>query len=69
MSLVICVGGINIYNGRVGGWERREWCGGYKGVVGGGVLLGRGWEVVYSLSCERSVGFGRCRYVKKGLGY
>lgn len=64
MSLVICLGAINIYNGTVPPCQTREWCRPYKALLPRAVLFGTGSQLLYSLTSDTTLPFGSCTYVK-----
>jgi len=67
MSLVICLGAINIYNGTVPPCQTREWCRPYKALLPRAVLFGTGSQLLYSLTSDTTLPFGSCTYVKNGF--
>ena len=69
MSLVICLGAINIYNGTVPPCQTREWCRPYKALLPRAVLFGTGSQLLYSLTSDTTLPFGSCTYVKNGFPY
>lgn len=65
ISLVICVGAINLCNGTVPPCQTREWCGPYKALLPRAALSGTGSQLLYSLTSDTTLPFGSCMYVKE----